>query len=283
MKDKTVTVIQARRGSSRLPDKVTMDLAGATVLERMVERVLAAKLSGTVVVATTTDSQDDLIEEICLRRNFEIFRGHPTDLLDRHFKVAEKYQADFVVKIPSDCPLIDPKIIDQVIKVFLQTGDLDFCSNLHPATHPDGNDVEIMTFAAIKKAHLNAKKNFEREHTTPYIWENAEQFSIFNVTYEKDFSMSHRWVLDYPEDYEFISTVYNRLYAQNPEFDIDDILALLEKEPELSAINAKYNGVNWYRHHLNELKTVDSSQTKTPTSQSKTQPKNQSKEVQNVT
>lgn len=262
---KIVTVIQARTGSTRLPDKIYMPLSGKPLLLRMVKRVQNSLLAGEIVVATTTEPKDDKIEELCTFNNLNIFRGHPTDLLDRHFQTALEYNADAVVKVPSDCPLIDHRIIDRVIDYYLNNIDkYDYVSNLHPATYPDGNDVEIFSMASLKTAWENASREFEREHTTPYFWENPDKFRIGNVEWESglDYSMTHRFTIDYIEDYLFIKTVYDELYDRNPKFSLNDILDLLEQKPEIKKLNEKYIGVNWYRNHLNELKTITKEQTK---------------------
>jgi spore coat polysaccharide biosynthesis protein SpsF len=260
-----VTVIQARMNSSRLPYKVMMSLAGQPLILRLVERVRSSKLSGCVVVATTTDPSDDPVYELCKKNNINVFRGHPTDLLDRHYRAGLKYDADVVVKIPSDCPLIDPHVITRVLKHYIENqGKLHYVSNLHPATYPDGNDVEAVSMEALRLAWRNAKKAHEREHTTPYIWDNPDLFNIGNVVWETgwDYSMTHRWTIDYEDDYFFIKRVYDELYHRNPDFNIYDILSLLEAKTELKTINSKYNGVNWYRNHLNELNTISSNQTR---------------------
>ncbi|GAB6282304.1 MAG: glycosyltransferase family protein [Ignavibacterium sp.] len=260
-----VTVVQARMGSSRLPNKVIMSLAGKPLLLRIFERIKLSPLAGTIVVATTTETIDDIIFQICKNNNIEVFRGDPNDLLDRHYMVGLKYDADVVVKIPSDCPLIDPSIITKVLKFYLDhQPEYDYVSNLHPSTYPDGNDIEVMTMNALKTAWLESKKNFEREHTTPFIWENPQRFKIGNITWETgyDYSMTHRWTIDYEEDYIFIKNIYDELYYINPHFSMYDILNLLEKKPSLMEINKKYNGVNWYRNHLNDLKTISPNQTR---------------------
>ncbi|AFH49230.1 Polysaccharide biosynthesis protein [Ignavibacterium album JCM 16511] len=260
-----VTVIQARTGSTRLPNKVLMPLTGKTLLERMIERIQWSELAGKIIVATTEEKSDDVIQEICEKNNFQIYRGSTEDLLDRHYQAAKLLNADAVVKIPSDCPLIDYKIIDKVITYFINNSEkYDFVSNLHPATYPDGNDVEIMHFSVLEDAWKNAKRKLEREHTTPYIWENPDKFRIGNVEWETglNYSMSHRFTIDYPEDYEFIKRVFDELYHKNPKFSLEEILNLLEEKPEIKKINEKYCGVNWYRNHLNELKTITADQTK---------------------
>jgi spore coat polysaccharide biosynthesis protein SpsF len=260
-----VTVIQSRMASTRLPGKVMMPLACKPLLYRMHERVAASKLSGEIIIAATEEETDVPIIQLCEENNLNYYRGHSTDLLERHYKAAKKFNADVVVKIPSDCPLIDPNIIDKVIKYFIENfPKYDFVSNLHPATYPDGNDIEVMTMKSFEDARQNAKLPLEREHTTPYFWENPDKFRIGNVTWETglDFSMTHRFTIDYKEDYEFIKTVYDELYSENNMFILDDILNLLDDKPEIKRINEKYAGVNWYRNHLNELKTIDPGQTK---------------------
>jgi spore coat polysaccharide biosynthesis protein SpsF len=255
-----VTVIQARTSSGRLPNKVLFPLCSEPLLIRMIERVDRASLAGTVVVATSSGRDDDIIESICQRHKIECFRGHLTDLLDRHYQVAVHYAADAVVKIPSDCPLIDPAIIDKVIGYYVNhCPAYDYVSNLHPASYPDGNDVEIMSFEAIEKAWKEASRPLEREHTTPYIWENPDKFSTGNVLWElgADFSASHRWTIDYEEDYQFINRVFEELYPRNPLFGLYNILNLLEKQPEIPLINQKYLGRYWYENHLGELQYID--------------------------
>ena len=163
-----VTIVQARTGSTRLPNKVMLPLTGKPLLLRMYERIAASKLAGTIVIATTAESTDDKLVKLCEENNINYFRGSSMDLLDRHYKAALKYNPDAVIKIPSDCPLIDPNVIDKVIKYYINNRNkYDFVSNLHPATYPDGNDVEIMSFDSLKTAWANANKDFERNIQRP--------------------------------------------------------------------------------------------------------------------
>lgn len=260
-----VTVIQARIGSTRLPGKVLLPLSGAPLLIHLVNRVQQAKYHGKIVVATTTSPLDDPIQELCVNEGISCYRGHPTDLLDRHYKAGIKFGADAVVKIPSDVPLIDPDVIDRILQVYLDNPKtFDYVSNLHPPSYPDGNDVEVISMWALKKAWFESLQPFEREHTTPYIWERPDQFRLANVPWETglDYSMSHRWTIDYPEDYTFIKAVYENLYPLKKYFSLKDILDLLNSSPDLRKINNSYCGVNWYRHHLDELTTIDSDKTR---------------------
>lgn len=260
---RTLTVVQARSSSTRLPGKIFLPLAGEPLLVRMIERVRAAKLVGEVVVASTTDAVDDEIEELCRANGIPCYRGHPSDLLDRHYRCALANRADIVLKIPSDCPLVDPSVIDRVIDQYL-SNEADYVSNLHPPSYPDGQDVEVMSFTALETAWSEAEQDFEREHTTPYLWERPERFRILNVVWGtgQDLSMTHRLTIDYPEDYELIQRVYQELYARDRIFGLNEIMALFAAEPALLQLNAKYAGVNWYRHHLDALKTVGADRTR---------------------
>lgn len=264
----TLVVVQARSGSTRLPGKVGLPLAGKSLLERMIERITAATTPFDLVVATTTDVADDGIVDLAQRAGVGCFRGHPTDLLDRHYRaaLAARPGVDTVVKIPSDCPLIDPAVIDRVLSAHAAShGTPDFTSNLHPANYPDGNDVEVMTLDALAIAHREAERPFEREHTTPFLWERPERFRVVNVAWETglDYSMSHRFTVDYPDDYNFVAAVYDALWKpERPIFSLGDILRLLEDRPDIFAINRRYAGVNWYRHHLDEMRTVSARDTR---------------------
>ena len=270
MPENTVIVVQARMSSSRLPGKVMLPLLGETLLFRMIERLQMIRHKALVVIATSEDTSDDIIEQEANSLGVSCYRGNLNNLLDRHYQAAKKHKADLVLKIPSDCPLIDPRIIDEVLDYYFDhAGEFDYVSNLHPATFPDGNDVEIMTMACLEKTWREAVKTLELEHTTPYIWENPEKFRIGNVVWDsgKDYSMSHRFTIDYEADYLFIKRIFEELYPANPNFSCDDILNLLDKQPEIYQINAQYAGVNWYRNHMDELKTISPSQTKKTTDQ----------------
>lgn len=260
---KVITVVQARLGSSRLPVKVLMPIIGKTVLEHQLERMSHSSHCGEIIVATSDKSADDPIEKLCHELGYTIFRGSELDLLDRHYHCAVEHQADIVAKIPSDCPLIDYRIIDEVFQRFAES-DYDFVSNLHPASYPDGNDCEVFTFQALERSFHNAKKDYEREHTTPYMWENPAIFALGNVQWHEalDLSMSHRFTIDYIEDFQFISRVFEELYPMNPTFSVYDILDLLAAKTEIYSINQSLAGVNWYRHHIDELKTVRADQTR---------------------
>lgn len=252
--NRILLVVQARIASTRLPGKVLLPLAGEPLLAQMFERVTAASTPVEAVVATTVSPADDAIAALCRRRGIDVMRGHPTDLLDRHFQAGLLAKADVVVKIPSDCPLVDPGVVDRVLSAWVEA-PCDYASNLHPASYPDGNDVEVMTMAALERAWLGARQPHEREHTTPYFWEEPGRFAVRNVTWEtgRDLSASVRLTIDYPEDYALIQAVYDALWTPTrPIFGLEDILSLLEAHPEVAALNAQWRGTTWYARHLEE-------------------------------
>jgi spore coat polysaccharide biosynthesis protein SpsF len=263
---RTLVVVQARSGSSRLPGKVLKEVVGTPLLAHMLQRVRAAYTPFDLVVATTEDSADDAIVDLCRALGVRSFRGHPTDLLDRHYRAALAAGAEAVVKIPSDCPLIDPGVVDRVIAAYVaETLCFDYVSNLHPATWPDGNDVEVLAIPVLEQAWREATRPHEREHTTPFVWDRPSRFRIGNVRWEtrRDLSMTHRFTLDYPEDLAFVTAVYEALWRRDrPVFGLAEILALLDARPEIAALNRRHLGVNWYRHHLSELRTVSASETR---------------------
>jgi spore coat polysaccharide biosynthesis protein SpsF len=265
MTEKIVIIVQARMASSRLPGKVMLPILGKSLLARMIERLQMIQHKADIIIATSENQEDDVIVNEALAMDIPYYRGSLGNVLDRHYQAAKLFKADVVLKIPSDCPLIDPRIVDYTLEYFFDNrGKYDYVSNLHPATYPDGNDVEIMTMACLRQAWENAGRPLELEHTTPYIWENPLIFSVGNVTWPTgmDFSMSHRFTIDYPEDYYFIERVFAELYPICNQFSCQDILNLLNRKPEIYQLNAQYAGVNWYRHHLGELQTIWPDQTR---------------------
>lgn len=266
MGDKVVIIVQARMSSSRLPGKVMLPLLGKSLLFRMIERLKMIRHGAQLVIAIPGEEKGGSIQQEAAEIGVPCYCGSLNNLLDRHYQAAKLYGADIVLKIPSDCPLIDPRIIDQVLDFYFDAPEpYDYVSNLHPATFPDGNDVEIMTMACLERIWKEAARPLELEHTTPYIWENPDKFRIGNVTWDtgNDYSMTHRFTIDYQADYEFIRCVFEELYPAKKNFSCDDILRLLEKRPEIYHINSAWSGVNWYRNHLDELKTISPGQTKT--------------------
>jgi spore coat polysaccharide biosynthesis protein SpsF len=260
-----VAILQARMTSERLPGKVLLEVSGKPVLWHVVARLRGSKLIEKFVVATTTNVEDVPIIKLCNEMGIGAYAGSEEDVLDRYYKAAKQYGAKVIVRVTADCPLIDPKIVDRVIQYYLENKDkFDYVSTNHPTTFPDGMDTEVFSFEALEKAWKEAKKQYQREHVTPYIWDQPEKFKIGNVENDEDLSTTERWTLDYKEDFEFISAVYANLYKEGEIFSMQDVLNLLKKKPELRDINKKYLGFNWYalQNHLDELRTVDKSKYK---------------------
>lgn len=229
-----VTIIQARMGSIRLPGKLMKDLGGHTVLARVVRRLRRASLLGEVVVATTTQPADDIILEECRRVSVQVFRGEENDVLDRYYRVAEWAKAEAVVRITSDCPLIDSEISDETVRRFLDQQP-DYASNALARTYPRGLDTEVITRRTLACAWQEACQPHQRVHVTPYIYENPSRFRILSVRADSDYS-SHRWTLDTPEDLAFVRAVYERM-GNDDNFHWRDVLALLDRDAALLDLN----------------------------------------------
>jgi spore coat polysaccharide biosynthesis protein SpsF len=231
---KVVAIIQARMGSSRLPGKVLRDLSGESMLARVTNRLRRATLLDELLVATTDRSLDDEIAQECVRYAVPVFRGDEEDVLDRYFQAARSSKADVVVRITSDCPLIDPEITDKTIRAFLNESP-DYASNCVVRTYPRGLDTEVLTFEALGRAWLAADQSYQRAHVTPYIYEHPGEFRILSMTSDGDYSR-HRWAVDTAEDLEFVRAIYSRFRDQD-DFRWRDVLGLLEREPELMELN----------------------------------------------
>jgi len=244
-----LVLLQARMGSTRLPGKVMKPVLGKPMLLRQIERVVRAKRIGRLVVATTCDPSDDLIEKLCRQESLSFYRGSVEDVLDRFYKAARFFKAKHIVRITADCPLIDPELIDHVIGLF-QTGHYDYVRLSRKANQfPDGLDVEVFSFKVLERAFREAKLPSAREHVTPYIYRHPEQFRIFEHENTEDL-IDFRWTVDQKEDLAFVRKVYKTLYPQNPAFTTADILVLLQRRPELLKINAQYKRNEGYLRSL---------------------------------
>lgn len=231
---KTVAIVQARMGAQRLPGKVLLDLAGEPLLKRVVTRLDRANALEQVVVATSTESGDDAVAGLCDREGWACYRGSEHDVLDRYYHAAKSVDAEAVVRITADCPLIDPGIVDSVVHLFLGENP-DYASNTVERTFPRGLDVEVMSIDTLQKVWQEAREEHERVHVTPYIYHHPELFRIVQFTGDDDFS-GLRWTLDTPEDLEFARQVYARLPGEK-HATWRDVLAILEAEPALATIN----------------------------------------------
>ncbi len=231
-----VAIIQARMGSSRLPGKSMAEIEGQPMLWHVVQRVKRAGLVDRVMVATSTNTADDAIADMCKLNGIPCYRGSENDVLDRFYSAARAEKAACVVRITADCPLIDPEVIDRVVLRF-QRGDLDYASNAMVRSYPDGLDTEVFSFSALEKAWHEATKTSEREHVTPYL--RSEKFRTANVEIDSTSLYQHyRWTVDELQDLEFIRAVY-RAMRYKGIFGMKDVLELLEKSPGLDKMNSE--------------------------------------------
>ena len=221
-------------GSTRLPGKVMRNICGRTMLAWVARRATRSELIDQIVVATSTKTSDEPIVAECDRLNVPVFRGEEQDVLDRYYQAATAFNAEAIVRITSDCPLIEPEVVDRVIQAFLNEHP-DYASNSIKNTYPRGLDAEVMTMEALTKAWQKATEPYQRIHVTPYIYQNPDQFKLFSVMNEADYS-HYRWTVDTQEDLDFVRAVYSRL-GNIDKFTWKDVLAILEKESALTEIN----------------------------------------------
>lgn len=232
---KIVAIIQARMGSTRLPGKVMMDLAGEPMLVRVINRTKRAKTIDEVVVATTIKPDDDGIVDLCVERGWAYFRGSEEDVLDRYYNAAIEYDANVVVRITSDCPLIEPSVIDLVVNKFLHNQpEVGYCSNSLKRSFPRGLDVEVIDFDALKYAWREDNDPRLREHVTQYIIRHPEVFHQRNVSNSVDLSYL-RWTVDAAEDLAFVRKIYEHFIYDH--FTWIEVLELLKKNPDWLDIN----------------------------------------------
>jgi spore coat polysaccharide biosynthesis protein SpsF len=259
MKSRVIAIIQGRMSSSRLPGKILADIAGQPMLQRVFIRTSRAATVTETIFATTTDPSDDPVAEYCDFSGIPFTRGDLYDVLDRYYQTAQQAKADVVVRVTADCPVIDPGLIDEVVRTLLETGRFawrfDFVANRLPPpyrrTYPIGLDVEACTFDFLEKAWKEAKEPQHREHVMPYFYEGVELqtidrqlqtgisprgFRIALLNHTTDFG-DYRWTVDTPEDLEFMRQIYNRFDGRD-DFTWQQVLDLVHNEPELMHINA---------------------------------------------
>ena len=251
---RVIAIVQGRMGSSRLPGKILADIAGQPMLSRVYIRTSRAATVTETVCATTTDPSDDPVAEYCDFGGISFTRGSLYDVLDRYYQTAKEFNADVVVRITADCPVIDPSLIDEAVNT-LREDKYDFVANRLPPpftrTYPIGLDVEVCTFAALEAAWKDAKATFHREHVMPYLYEGVElsavnrQLSegisprgirIAQLHHITDFG-DYRWTVDTPEDLEFMRQVYARFDGRD-DFSWREVLDLVHDNPDLMKINA---------------------------------------------
>ncbi|MBU1404738.1 MAG: aminotransferase class III-fold pyridoxal phosphate-dependent enzyme [Proteobacteria bacterium] len=232
---KVVALVQARMGSTRLPNKVMMPIGGVPMLELLLSRLSRAKEVAQIVVATSVDERNQPLVEHVRKLGYACEQGSENDVLDRFVQAARTHQADAVVRITGDCPLVDPELVDECIRLFKTTG-VDYFSNINPPTYPDGLDIEVCTFKALEQASQETSKPFDREHVTPYLRESG-RFKIASMQHGQDLS-ALRWTVDEPADFAVIEKVFQYFHPCT-DFTWGDVLTLQHQQPDIFSINQK--------------------------------------------
>lgn len=233
MTENIVAIIQGRMGSSRLPGKILQDIGGQPMLARVVMRARRSKYLDQVVVASTVDPPDEPVEEFCRAKGFPVFRGDLYDVLNRYYQAATLFEADVVVRITADCPVLDPGEVDRTVKAFLELG-VDFAANRLPPpfvrTTPIGLDTEVCSYMALKTAWEKATEKFEREHVMPYLYDTPGRFKTHIL--EMTPSLGHlRWTVDTPADLELARRMYAH-FDNRDDFTLEELLEANHKHPE---------------------------------------------------
>lgn len=232
------TVVQARLGSTRLPGKVLLDIGGRPMLEHVLRRAALARSSAVTVLATTVHPSDDVVAELGSRLGVAIVRGPEEDVLERYRLAVDRYGLDVVVRVTADCPLIDPDLIDRAIELMVADRSVDYVSNTIERTFPRGYDVEALRAAALLAAAAEARRPFEREHVTPFVWRRPWRFRVVQFRNSRDLS-SYRLTVDEADDLALVRSVWERLAPLAGEaFGLDAVAELLDKEPSLTRLNA---------------------------------------------
>ena len=232
----TLAVLQARMSSSRLPGKVMLPLLGEAMVVRQVERIRRSRRIDGIVFATSTDSADDPLARLAGTLGIPVVRGPLDDVLARYVLAIEQHDPDVVVRLTADCPLTSPAVIDAVIEQFAAR-DVDYCSNTLTLTYPDGLDAEVVRSTVLLDVATISDDSAEREHVTLGVYRRPERYRLGNHAGARDLSLL-RWTVDTPDDLAFVTYVYEALYPAKPDFDLVDVLALLEREPGRSRTTA---------------------------------------------
>jgi len=234
---KPIAIIQVRMGSTRLPGKVLKKLNGITILESLLNQLNYSRLLNDKIIATTLNSEDDVIVNFCESKGIKCFRGSVNDVLDRYHKCAKKFSINTIIRITSDCPLMDPQVVDDVIDFYLKNS-YDYVNNFYKRTYPYGNDVEIFSLKVLEKVWEKATKLSEREHVTPYIYNNPDEFSLGWIENKENLSEFH-WTVDRKEDLIFVQKIFKKI-SKRPIL-MKDIIDVIKDDPSLLEINKNTN------------------------------------------
>ena len=230
---KIVALVQARMGSTRLPNKVMKPIGGIPMIELLLSRLSKAKEVDRIVVATSVDLRNQSLVEHVQKLGYACEQGSENDVLDRFVQAAQKHKADVVVRITGDCPLLDPELVDEVIRRF-KAAKVDYCSNVNPPTYPDGLDIEVFTLKILEQALQETNKPFDREHVTPYLREPG-RFKTASLQHYEDLS-AMRWTVDEPADFKVIENVFQHFHPRT-DFSWGEVLDLQRLQPDVFNIN----------------------------------------------
>lgn len=233
-----IAFIQARTSSTRFPGKVLKPILGKAMLELEIERVRACQTIDRVVIVTSVLPEDQQIVELGKRIGIDVFCGSLENVLDRFYKASMKFGPDHIVRLTGDCPLIDAKVVDDMVRLYLDM-KCDYGTNCMPPTYPDGLDAEIFSFKVLQEAWKEASLPSHLEHISLFFEEQPKRFKIENLACSRDLS-ALRWTVDEPEDFEFVSAVFENLYEGNPMFSMNDVLNLMGRKPELALLNKRF-------------------------------------------
>ena len=230
-----VIIIQARMSSTRLPGKVLKTIAGKPLLWYVRKRCEQSSKANRIIIATTTEKEDDAIEEYCQTNTWDYSRGDLQNVLKRYYNAAKIARADAVIRVTGDCPLIDGKLIDEAITIFAKSS-MDYVSNTITRTYPRGFDIEVFSFDALETTYRRATQIEDQEHVTPFIWKNKTgTFKIAQLTTQEDYS-HYRITVDTPEDFEAVRVLIEDYHAD--DLGYNDIIEILKSHPEISTINS---------------------------------------------
>ncbi len=236
---KVLAIVQARMGSTRLPGKVLRQVNGKALLEYQIERMERAKTIDQLIICTSTREVDDPIIELCKKMNVDTFRGSENDVLGRFYETSSFYKGEVIVRLTADCPLIDPDVIDRAISFFLDNyPKLLYVSNTRKRTYPRGMDTEVFSYQLLQDAYMNANMPHDLEHVTPFMIKRIDSSAVGQIVYSRDES-KHRWTVDTIEDFTLIEKILSELYPLKPEFTLEDVLALLNRNQAWTQINEK--------------------------------------------
>tara|TARA_B100000963_G_scaffold357681_1_gene380467 strand:- start:2351 stop:3085 length:735 start_codon:yes stop_codon:yes gene_type:complete len=240
-------IIQARMGSSRLPNKVLMEIDGKTSLKFMIDRVTKSKYIEKIIIATTTNERDKVIVDFCINNNILYYCGSENDVLDRYYQASKNNDVTTIVRLTSDCPLIDPDQIDKTIELYFDKG-VNYAANAVPPEvkkYPDGSDVEVFSFKDLTRAWTETKNIKDREHVTFYFWKRNKNFTTAMLDNKYNWG-KYRITVDYKEDIDLVRQIVKKLKDQKKFGTTKEIIEILESNPELIKINEMHSwGTNW--------------------------------------